>query len=99
MYKKEKENCWYCPNCDFYVFNSKSQCKKCSESKPVNSSKSINKINQYYRAELGVFEKNLNEYGKKKYMESKTSCGRCRSEGRTYNCEPMVSYHNCWKYS
>ena len=28
------KNCWYCEKCKFYVFNSKSKCKKCFTNKP-----------------------------------------------------------------
>ena len=85
------KNSWHCSLCNFYVFNSKTRCNKCftqkPESKPLFTS---------YDPE---FDKKVCEYYKQSYLESETTCTRCRSEGRIFNKENMKSNHNCWKYS
>lgn len=45
------------------------------------------------------FDKQVCNYFQQKRLESETSCKRCRNEGRVFNKDPMLSDHNCWKYS
>ena len=84
------KNTWHCSVCDFYVFNTKSQCNKCLTQKP--------KINSYLSYDPD-FDRNICEYFNKSYLESKVTCEKCKNEGRIFNKEPMLSVHNCWKYS
>lgn len=93
----ETRNCWRCEKCDFYVFNSKKKCKKCLSDKPVQVCNYAN--NTPYNNILKNSDKETQEHYHKIYLESEVSCSRCRSEGRVYNKDPLISNHNCWKYS
>jgi hypothetical protein len=57
---------------------------------------SIPKKNTSYDPE---FDKNVCDYFRQQLLQSKTVCKKCIREGRIYNYEPMVTNHNCWKYS
>jgi hypothetical protein len=85
-----KPNCWYCNQCDFYVFNSKQACNKCNA--PKQNNKCQNQV-------LNNFDDEMIAFHKREYLKRPTSCSHCKSEGRKYNFEPMRSVHNCWKYS
>ncbi len=85
----QPKNTWYCSECDFYVFNSKSQCNKCSTQKPT----------QTFVSHDPQFDESVCEFFKEQHLQEKTNCGRCKTEGRVYNSEPLKSNHNCWKYS
>lgn len=85
-----KKNTWHCSVCDFYVFNTKSQCNKCLTQKPKTNS---------YSSYDPYFDKQICGYFNQSYLESKTSCEKCKNEGRKFNKDPMLSIHNCWKYS
>lgn len=79
---------WYCSDCKFYVFNTKTKCNKCSKQKPCR-----------FFSYDPTFDKTVCEYFRKTYLEQETSCNKCKNEGRLYNNQPMKSNHNCWKYS
>jgi len=85
------KNSWYCPVCDFYVFNTKTQCKKCltQKYKTTNISSSYDPY----------FDKQICEYFQQSHLDRKTACSKCKNEGRIFNKDPMLSNHNCWKYS
>lgn len=83
------KNTWYCSVCDFYVFNSKLQCKKCLTKKPVVYNVSYDP----------KFDEMICNYFRCSELERKTECKRCINEGRLFNKDPMLSVHNCWKYS
>lgn len=85
------KNTWHCSVCDFYVFNTKTKCNKCLTQKqqPTYTFSS-------YDPE---FDKKICEYFVQSHLDEKTSCGKCKHEGRIFNKDPMKSSHNCWKYS
>lgn len=90
-------NTWYCSTCDFYIFNSKSKCHKCLASKPINPNNPNNPNNATsYDPE---FNRQVCDYFIQKSRNEKTTCSRCKREGRIYNYEKLKSNHNCWKYS
>lgn len=90
------KNTWHCSICDFYVFNTKQKCDKCLTQKPKPKCLTQPKYNTSYDP---CFDKTVCEYFQTKLLEEKTSCTKCKNEGRIYNKEPMMSNHNCWKYS
>lgn len=95
IYKlSQLKNTWYCATCNFYVFDTKQECKKCLQKKPEKNKNTISDV--YYDKE---FDEEMNNFHKQQKLESKTFCSRCRREGRIFNKEPMKSVHNCWKYS
>ncbi len=86
----QPKNTWYCSKCDFYVFNSKTECAKCSTQKPTPE------LTTSYDQE---FDKNVCSYFQQERLSAETNCSKCKSEGRKFNNEPLLSNHNCWKYS
>ena len=81
------KNTWYCSVCDFYVFNTKPQCNKCAMKRPKTKSYDIG------------FDEKICDYFQQTRLEEKTTCIKCKNEGRIFNKDPMKSNHNCWKYS
>lgn len=86
------KNTWRCSKCNFDVFNSKTKCKVCLTKK---TNLNENKLVSYNPS----FDEEICNYFKNKHLEEKTVCERCKNEGRLYNKDPMLSIHNCWKYS
>ena len=89
-------NTWHCSNCNFDVFNSKSQCNKCLTKKPEVKSNSTGHTFYSYDPE---FDREVCNYFQQSRLESVPRCSRCRKEGRLLEKDPMLSVHNCWKYS
>lgn len=85
------KNSWYCSTCDFYVFNTKRECKKCLSQRPQPKC-------DRYSSYCPEFDKKLCEYFEQQYLEAETTCVRCQQEGRIYNKEPKKSNHKCHKY-
>lgn len=83
------KNTWYCSKCDFYVFNTKLKCNKCSMKKPMYDFTSYDP----------QFDKSICNYFTRQHLNEKTDCVVCKTEGRIYNKDPLKSNHNCWKYS
>ncbi len=86
---EQPKNTWYCNKCDFYVFNSKPQCSKCLTNRPTQTLVSYDP----------QFDESVCDFLQQQHLQEKTNCGRCKTEGRVYNNEPLKSNHNCWKYS
>lgn len=95
-------NKWYCEKCDFYVFNSKPNCKKCLTKNPSIPEKQTSQqyINKDY---LDIYNKETKE-SYEKYLFEISTCKRCQSDyqqkfnrKKLNNC-PIISNHNCWKY-
>ncbi len=86
----QPKNTWYCSVCDFYVFDLKLECNKCSSKRPKS---------RRVVSHDPLFDEIVCEFFKQEELEQKTNCGRCKTEGRIYNNEPLKSNHNCWKYS
>ena len=84
---KGPKDTWHCSVCNFYVFNKKTECKKCYTKKPNTTPYDPS------------FDKEVCSYFKSVNLDSETACLRCRREGRMFNKDPMKSAHNCWKYS
>jgi len=85
------KNTWHCSICDFYVFNTKTQCNKCLAPKPQTQ-----KFTFSYDHD---FDKKIGEFFQQSHLKEKTMCVKCINEGRIFNKDPMKSNHNCWKYS
>jgi len=84
------KNTWHCSVCDFYVFNTKTQCNKCLTLKPQTNS---------FSSYDNEFDKKICDFFQQSRLEEKITCGKCINEGRTFNKDNMKSCHNCWKYS
>jgi hypothetical protein len=87
---------WVCPKCNFLIYGSKNQCKKCKTYKPgFIYQKSISSIYKEISdnniiKEKYLMDKAINEGRPEKYYI--TNCRLCKNE---FN--PKT--HNCWKYS
>jgi len=91
-----KNNSWYCSKCDFYVFNSKNACNKCSTPKPILKINEPNYNNNNNRDYLSDAErKELDNFFIKQTSVPNLSCYTCKSS------DPVerFSSHNCWKRS
>ena len=83
-------NTWFCAQCEFYVFNSKKQCGKCGTLKPAPQPVKVPTLAQL---EARMTPADLLR------LEENPGCSRCELDGRRRNKDPMLSSHNCWKYS
>jgi len=88
-----KNNSWYCCKCDFYVFNSKSACSKCSTPKPVLKQVEPN-IDRPYLSEEE--KKEIKEYLNSQGGDPSRHCYVCKNSTVPKN---MIPSHNCWKKS
>lgn len=87
-----KDDCWYCYKCDFYVFNSKSECSKCMMPKPELKPGKPNVIRPYLSEEE---KKEFDEYFSACAYRS-SFCNKCWAMKET---DPSyIPQHNCWKY-
>jgi hypothetical protein len=84
------KNTWHCSVCDFYVFNTKTQCNKCLTPKPQPNT---------FSSYDSDFDKKICDFFQQSHLEEKSTCGRCINEGRIFNKDHMKTNHNCWKYS
>lgn len=85
------KNTWHCTGCNFYVFNTKQKCDKCSAQKPLPN---VTKMSYDPH-----FDKSVADYWSQHHFNDKTNCAKCIAEGRIFNKDPLKSNHNCWKYS
>jgi hypothetical protein len=84
---------WHCNVCNFEVFNSKNKCSKCLTIKPKPLLKTT--TSSY----VSDFDKETRDFFQEKFLDEKTNCAKCKLDGRKFKKDPMISLHNCWKYS
>lgn len=87
IFTSQPVNTWYCPICNFYVYNSKQQCSKCFTQKPRQI------LTQRVEFTDEKFDKEMSEYYRQQHLQAQTACSKCKIEGKDNK------NNNCWKYN
>ena len=52
-----------------------------------------------YELEVNQLYEQINKERYENTKDLPPECSKCRQDGRLKNSDPMLSNHNCWKYS